>query len=180
MDSMQALVLQTAGAPFRLADLPLPEPTAGQVLVRIHASGVNALDTKIWAGQAAHARHPLPAILGLDMAGVVERVGPALTEFQPGDEVYGMTGGVGGVPGTLAQFAAVDSRLLAPKPTTLSMRALGATPIDLAAEPVDAYVAKYTGGKGFDVVYDTVGGASLDTAFKAVGYTFDRATTRPW
>jgi len=230
---MKALVLDTAGASFRLAEVPRPEATAGKVLVRIHASGVNPLDTKIRAGQAAHARHPLPAILGLDMAGVVEQVGPGVTDFRPGDEVYGMTGGVGGIQGSLAEYAAVDSRLLAIKPTTLSMREAaavplifitaweglvdrvkldaqrnvlvlgagggvgqmaiqiarsigsevygldragkaesirnaGATPIDLAAESVDEYVAKYTGGKGFDVVYDTVGGNSLDTAFKAV------------
>jgi NADPH2:quinone reductase len=49
-----------------------------------------------------------------------------------------------------------------------SIRSMGATAIDLATETVDAYVAGYTGGTGFDVVYDTIGGASLDTAFKAV------------
>lgn len=233
MDTMKALILDTANAPFRLAEVPRPEAGRGQVLVRIRASGVNPLDTKIRAGQAAHARHPLPAILGMDLAGVVEQVGPGVTDFQRGDEVYGMTGGVGGIPGSLAQFAAVDSRLLAPKPAALSMREaaavplifitawvglvdrvrldgqrnvlvlgagggvgqmaiqiarsigsevygvdragkadlirnMGATPIDLATEPVDTFVTKYTGGKGFDVVYDTVGGTSLDTAFKAV------------
>jgi NADPH:quinone reductase-like Zn-dependent oxidoreductase len=64
--------------------------------VRIHASGVNPLDTKIRAGQAPHARQPLPAVLGLDMAGVVEEVGPGVEGFRAGDEVYGMVGGVGG------------------------------------------------------------------------------------
>ena len=230
---MKALMLDSYGAPFRLAEVPRPAAGAGQVLVRIRASGVNPLDTKIRAGQAAHARHPVPAILGIDLAGVVEKVGPNVTDFTEGDEVYGMTGGVGGIPGSLAEYAAVDVRLLAPKPATLSMREaaavplifitaweglvsrvkldpkrnvlvlgagggvgqmaiqiarsigsdvygvdragkadsirrLGATPIDLACETVDDYVAKYTGGKGFDVVYDTVGGTSLDTAFKAV------------
>ena len=233
MDTMKALILENYGAPFRLVDMPRPAAAAGQVLVRIRASGVNPLDIKIRAGQAGHARHPLPAILGMDLAGVVEEVGPGVTDFQRGDEVFGMTGGVGGVQGSLAEFAAVDSRLLAPKPANLSMReaaalplvfitaweglvdradlspqrnvlvlgggggvghmviqiarsigsevyavdgaakadsirSMGATPIDLANETVDAYVAKYSGGKGFDVVYDTVGGASLDTAFQAV------------
>jgi len=222
MATMQALVLDEVGGPFRLAELPRPEAGAGQVLIRIRASGVNPLDTKIRAGQAAHARHPLPAILGLDMAGVVEQVGPGVTAFQRGDEVYGMTGGVGGVQGSLAEFAAVDSRLLAPKPTTLSMREAAAVPLifitaweglvdrveldgkrtvlvlgaaggvgqmaiqiarsigsevygfdrpakadfirSLGATPIDLG----TGGENFDVVYDTVGGASLDNAFKAV------------
>ena len=59
------------------------------MLVRIHASGVNPLDTKIRAGKAEHAKQPLPAVLGLDMAGTVEEVGPGVAAFRPGDEVYG-------------------------------------------------------------------------------------------
>ncbi len=196
--------------------------------MRIRASGVNPLDTKIRAGKAAHARHPLPAVLGIDLAGTVEAVGEGVTAFRPGDEVYGMTGGVGGVQGSLAEFAAVDARLLAVKPAQLSMReaaalplafitaweglvdranvhagqkvlvlggaggvghvaeakgaevfavdgaakadylaSLGATPVD-RAEAVEDYVARHTAGKGFDIVYDTVGGEGLDNAFKAV------------
>ena len=230
---MTAAVLETHGAAFRLAAVARPTAAAGQVLVRIKASGVNPLDTKIHAGQAAHARQPLPAILGIDLAGIVEAVGAGVTGFQRGDEVYGMTGGVGGLQGSLAEFAAVDARLLAPKPANLSWREaaalplifitaweglvdragvqagqkvlvlggaggvghiavqiaraygaevfavdgaakkdfliqFGATPIDHRALTVEQYVAEYTGGRGFDVVYDTVGGASLDAAFKAV------------
>src|SRR3954470_12147862 len=120
--SMQAAILEAHGAPFRLARIPRPEPGPGEVLVRIHASGVNPLDVKIHAGAADHARHPLPAVLGLDLAGVVEAVGTGVTRFRPGDEVYGMTGGVGGHPGSLAEFAAVDAQLLALKPDRFSMR----------------------------------------------------------
>ena len=230
---MTAAVLETHGAAFRLTQVARPTAAAGQVLVRIKASGVNPLDTKIHAGQAAHARQPLPAILGIDLAGVVEAVGAGVTGFRHGDEVYGMTGGVGGLQGSLAEFAAVDARLLAPKPANLGWREaaalplifitaweglvdragvqagqkvlvlggaggvghivvqiarahgadvfavdgaakkdfltrLGATPIDYRELTVEQYVAEHTGGRGFDVVYDTVGGASLDTAFKAV------------
>lgn len=68
-------------------------------------------------GEAAHAKQPLPAVLGLDMAGTVEEVGPGVTTFSPGDEVYGMVGGVGGEQGTLAEFVAVDANLLALKPS---------------------------------------------------------------
>ncbi len=75
-----------------------PVAGPGQVLVRIRASGVNPLDIKIAAGQAAHARAVLPAVLGVDLAGVVDAVGPGVTAFKVGDEVYGMTGG-GGVQG---------------------------------------------------------------------------------
>lgn len=125
---MKALVVETASGPFRLVEIPRPVPGPGEVLVKIHASGVNPLDTKIWAGAAAHARHPLPAILGLDLAGIVEAVGEGVA-FRAGDEVYGMTGGVGGVQGSLAEYAAVDSRLIAKKPANLSMREAAALPL---------------------------------------------------
>ncbi|MDR9775698.1 zinc-dependent alcohol dehydrogenase family protein [Rhizobium hidalgonense] len=230
--TMKALLAESPNSPLRIADLQRPVPGEAQVLVRIKASGVNPLDLKIRAGNAAHARHPLPAIVGIDMAGVVEEVGIGVSGFRRGDAVYGMTGGVGGVQGSLADFAAVDAALLAPKPQNLSMReaaalplisitaweglvdragvragqkllviggggvghivaqiakaagakayvvdgaskadylaGLGATPIDRDAETVEYYVAKHTGGKGFDLVYDTVGGQGLDTAFRAV------------
>lgn len=231
--SMQAAVLENHGAPFRLASIPRPVPQPGQVLVQIKASGVNPLDLKIRAGAAEHARHPLPAILGIDMAGVVAALGAGVTDFRVGDEVYGMTGGVGGVQGSLAGYAAVDARLLALKPAHFSMREaaslplvfitaweglvdrahvsagqtvlvqggaggvgsmaiqiarafgatvfatdagvrshisrqLGATAIDHELMSVEDYVAVHTAGRGFDVVYNTGGGASLDASFKAV------------
>jgi len=218
---------------FIEAVVPDPIAKAGEVLVRIHASGVNPLDTKIRAGQAAHAKQPLPAVLGLDMAGVVEEVGEGVTGFKRGDEVFGMIGGVGGLQGSLAGLVAADARLLAHKPAKLSMReaaalplsvitaweglvdraaihagqkvlihagaggvghiavqiakafgaevfatvspdktsivaGLGATPIDYQALSVQEYVAKYTDGAGFDVIYDTVGGRTLDDSFAAV------------
>lgn len=229
---MQAAILDQHHAAFRIATVSLPQPGPGEVRVRIMASGVNPLDTKIHAGQAAHAKHPLPAILGLDMAGVVDEVGEGVTGFRRGDEVYGMVGGVGGHQGTLAGQAVVDADLLAIKPANLSMREaaalplivitaweglvdrmavtagdivlvqggaggvghiavqiaaargaqvyatgsshqratielLGATFID-RAEPVEAYVARLTGGEGFDKVYDTAGGPALDASFLAV------------
>jgi hypothetical protein len=126
---MQAAILDAAKQPFRLASVDRPTAKSGEVLVRIKASGVNPLDTKIRAGQAAHARHPLPAILGIDLAGTVEAVGPDVTAFRAGDDVYGMTGGVGGNQGSLAEYAAVDADLLAPKPSRLSMREAAALPL---------------------------------------------------
>ncbi|MBP0600371.1 zinc-dependent alcohol dehydrogenase family protein [Herbaspirillum sp. LeCh32-8] len=231
-NTMQAAVLQRFGAPLALTEVEIPPLRPGQVLVRVAASGVNPLDTKIQAGNAAHAQASLPAILGIDLAGTMEAVHAGETRFQPGDEVYGMTGGVGGVPGSLAQFAAVDADLLAIKPRTLDMRqaaalplifitaweglvdrarvhagqkvlvhggaggvghmavqvalaagaevyatgsaeqrnvieSLGATFINYRTQSVDDYVALHTGGEGFDVVYDTVGGATLDASFAA-------------
>jgi NADPH:quinone reductase len=229
---MRAAIADVANAPFRIAEIPRPVPGPGEILVRIAASAVNPLDTKIRAAAAPHARQALPAILGLDMAGTVEATGPGVTNFRPRDEVYGMVGGVGGVPGTLAQYAAVDADLLARKPANLSMRqaaalplititaweglvdrmkiaagqtvliqggaggvghiviqlaralgaqtfatgssgsrafieSLGATFID-RHQPTADFVARLTNGTGFDLVYDTAGGAALDAAFAAV------------
>lgn len=127
--SMKAARVETNDGPFRLTQIARPTLNQGEVLVRIHASGVNPLDTKIRAGAAAHARHPLPAILGLDLAGVVEEVASDVTAFRRGDAVYGMTGGVGGIQGTLAEYAAVDARLLAHKPSNLTMREAAALPL---------------------------------------------------
>lgn len=127
--TFRALRVEQAGGEFTAVDLPLPALAAGEARVRIHASGVNPLDTKIRAGQAAHARQPLPAVLGIDLAGVVEAVGPGVTAWRPGDEVYAMAGGIGGLQGTLAESIAVDVRLLARKPTRLTMREAAALPL---------------------------------------------------
>jgi len=126
---MQALILENYNTPYRLSTIPTPSPAKGQVLVKIKASGVNPLDLKIQAGQAAHARTVLPAILGLDLAGIVEKVGEGVTQFTAGEEVYGMTGGVAGIQGSLAGYAAVDADLLARKPHNLTMREAAAIPL---------------------------------------------------
>jgi NADPH2:quinone reductase len=229
---MDALVLHGPNAPFTRASIARPEPVAGEVLVRIKASSVNPLDLKIRSGNAAHAKHPFPAILGMDLAGTIEALGAGESRFAVGDDVYGLAGGVGGLQGSLAQFAAVDASLLAPKPSNLSMREaaalplvfitaweglvdraqvqarqkvlvlgaggvgamaiqiasafgaevfavdkaakgdiierLGATAIDREQTPPQEYVGDHTSGHGFDIVYDTVGGVALDTAFNAV------------
>lgn len=135
--NMQALVLNRYNGPLELTEISIPQPAHGQVRVRIAASGLNPLDTKIRAGSAAHAKHPLPLVLGIDMAGVVDAVGSGVTAFKVGDEVYGMTGGVGGLQGSLAQYAAVDADLLAIKPANLSMREAAALPL--------AFITSYSG-----------------------------------
>jgi NADPH:quinone reductase len=65
----------------------------------------------------------------MDLAGTVEAVAPGVTTFKAGDDVYGMAGGIGGLQGTLAEFAALDADLLALKPTKLSMREAAAMPL---------------------------------------------------
>lgn len=127
--TMRAMMVEAPDAPFRSVEIPMPVALPGQVVVRIHASGVNPLDTKIRAGAAGHARHPLPAILGIDLAGTVDHVGEGVTDFAQGDAVWAMGGGVAGVQGSMAEYMAVDMRLLAKKPAKLSMREAAALPL---------------------------------------------------
>lgn len=128
--TMTALVLEKFGDDkFTDAQLPVPQPQDGQVLVRIHASGVNPIDYKIRLGEAPYAMPVLPAVIGTDMAGDVVAVGEGVTHFNVGDEVYGLTGGVRGLQGSLAEYAAVDADLLAIKPRNLSMREAAALPL---------------------------------------------------
>ncbi|MDB5959666.1 MAG: quinone oxidoreductase [Massilia sp.] len=128
-NTMRAVVLNAYETTPQLQDIARPGAGHGHVLVRIEASGVNPVDIKIAAGKAAHARAVLPAILGIDLAGVVEAVGAGVTDFEVGDEVYGMAGGIGGVQGSLAEYASVDADLLAVKPKNMSMREAAALPL---------------------------------------------------
>jgi NADPH2:quinone reductase len=126
---MKALILTEFNTPYQLKEIDKPMAGNGEVLVKIIASGINPLDLKIQAGQAAHAKAVLPSILGIDMAGIVEAVGGGVTGFKIGDEVYGMTGGIASVQGSLAQYAAVDTDLLALKPSNLAMKEAAALPL---------------------------------------------------
>jgi NADPH2:quinone reductase len=99
---MKAIRVHEFGGPevLRLEEVPTPQPGSGEVLVRIHAVGVNPVETYIRAGK--YARLPaLPYTPGNDGAGVVEQVGADVTEFRQGDRVY--TGG--SVSGTYAELA---------------------------------------------------------------------------
>src|ERR1700750_517909 len=110
-NNMKAVVLNSFGEAPVLQTVDTPVPQAGQVLIKLKASGVNPLDVKIMAGEGKHAQVTLPAIIGLDGAGIVEAVGEGVTGFKPGDAVYGMMGGVGSNPGTQAEYIAADARL---------------------------------------------------------------------
>jgi NADPH2:quinone reductase len=129
-ETMRAMVVDDfATGTFRLVEVERPQPRAGEVLIRIVASGVNPLDSKIRTGKAPHGGMHAPAILGTDLSGVVESVGAEVTEFQAGDELFAFAGGVAGVPGSLAEFAVADAALLAKKPRTLSHREAAALPL---------------------------------------------------
>ncbi|OOQ57305.1 zinc-dependent alcohol dehydrogenase family protein [Mucilaginibacter pedocola] len=148
---MKALVLENYNASFVLKDIDKPASKPGEVLVKVKASGINPLDLKIKAGQAAHAHTQLPAILGIDMAGVVEAVGEGITPFKPGDRVFGMTGGIAGIPGSLAEYASVDAALLAKMPANISFKQAAALPLVLITA-WEALVDKANVGPGKTVL----------------------------
>lgn len=86
---MKAILVRQFGGPevLKLEDVPTPKPQAGQVLVRVHAAGVNPYDTYMRAGTYA-IKPPLPYTPGSDAAGAVEAVGPGVSKVKPGDRVY--------------------------------------------------------------------------------------------
>jgi NADPH:quinone reductase-like Zn-dependent oxidoreductase len=122
---MKAVVRDRYGPPevMRLEEVRVPTPRAGQVLVRVVATSVNLSDWEGLNGWPAYARfgglfRPSRRILGSDIAGVVEAVGPGVTGLRPGDEVYGdilMT------PGGFAEYAVAPEHTLALKPAELSV-----------------------------------------------------------
>jgi len=224
--------------------LDKPKNKAGHLLVKVAATSVNTVDTMIrqMGTELGPLAPELPAILGMDFAGVVEEVGEGVTQFSVGDEVYGCAGGLGQLPGTLAEYMVADANLVALKPKSLSMKeaaalplvgitayegltranagrdqrilvhggagsvghvalqlakalganvyatvsnnaqfdlieSLGATPINYKEESVSDYVNRYTDGNGFDVVFDSVGGANMANSFDAAALNGQVAST---
>ena len=242
---MKASTITSYGetANFETVELPKPTPTAGHVIVRIAASSVNTVDTMIRSMGAELPLSPkLPAILGMDFAGVVEAVGEGVTAFAVGDEVFGCAGGLADLQGALAEFMLADAQLIAHKPKSISMReaaamplvditayegleragvktgqkvlvqggaggvghlalqlakhfgadvygtgtgdvqlsvinGYGATAIDFATTKIADYVEQFTDGAGFDVIFDTVGGANMTNSFEAAALNANIAST---
>src|SRR4051812_21825738 len=106
-------------------DLPRPEPTGHDLLVRVEAVSVNPVDTKV-----RMRAQPEPGqwkVLGWDAAGTVEAVGPAVTLFRPGEAVF--YAGALGRPGTNAEFHLVDERIVGHKPASLGFAEAAALPL---------------------------------------------------
>jgi NADPH2:quinone reductase len=233
---MKAVAIKKFGEPgvLEVIDLPKPMVMPGHLLIAVKATSVNPLDCKIRSGQVADLAPAFPAVLQGDVAGVVVEVGPHVSGFNVGDEVFGYAGGVKGTGGALAEFMIADAKCLAHKPKNLSfaqaaalplvtitawmalfdkarvqplqkllihgglggvghiavqlahargievfatigkeedfsqVQKLGAShPICYKKETVKEYVDRLTLGKGFDVIFDTVGGKNLDLSFEA-------------
>ncbi|MDP2698072.1 zinc-dependent alcohol dehydrogenase family protein [Thalassospira sp.] len=224
---MKAQILNSFGGPesFELRDLPTPAPQAGQVLVRVHATSINPLDYQVRRGDYRDLV-PLPAITGHDVSGVIESVGPGVTSFVPGDEVW-YTPQIFDGDGSYAEYHVASENIIGRKPGALShleaaslslvggtawealigrvalrvgesilihggaggvghvaiqiAKAIGAkvfttvrednfefarsvgadVVIDYTKEDYISAILRETGGKGVDVVFDTLGGDTL-------------------
>jgi NADPH2:quinone reductase len=118
---MKAAFIQQPGPPesITFGELPKPSPTGRQVLVKVAAVAVNPIDTYIRSG-TVKMDLPRPFIVGCDLAGVVEAVGPQAKRFRAGQRVWGSNQGLLGRQGTFAEYAAVDEDWLYPTPDGVS------------------------------------------------------------
>ena len=242
---MKAMIIKQFGNAdvFELSGMETPRVKPGHVLVRIAATSVNTVDTMIrQMGKELPISPEFPAILGMDFAGTVEAVGDGVSGYVPGDDVYGCAGGLGDLPGTLAEYMVADANLIAHKPKKLTMREaaalplvgitayeglmragicqgqkvlvhggsggvghvalqlarhfkasvfatgggdkqlaliekLGARAINYKTEKVEDYVAEHTGGQGFEIVFDSVGGENMINSFEAAALNGHVAST---
>jgi NADPH:quinone reductase-like Zn-dependent oxidoreductase len=132
---MKAIVIDHYGPPqdLRLAEFPTPEPRPGEVLVRVRASSVNAADWHLMRADPFlirlmfGLRRPRFRILGADVAGEVLAVGPGVTQFKPGDAVFGCLSG--GAWGAFAEYVCAPAAALALKPGRCSFEQAAASPL---------------------------------------------------
>src|SRR5437667_5041661 len=118
---MKAAFIEQTGPPENITfgDLPKPSPAGKQVLVKVAAVAVNPIDTYIRSG-GVKLDLPRPFIVGCDLAGIVEAVGPQAKRLKPGTRVWGSNQGLLGRQGTFAEYAAVDEDWLYPTPQGVS------------------------------------------------------------
>lgn len=129
---MKAIVLEEFGGPdvLEYKDIAAPSPAAGQVLVKVHAAGVNPADWKMREGYLAQAfTHQLPVIPGWEMAGTVDSVGDGVSTFQPGDPVYSYNRMDVVQYGTFAEYSLANADMLAPMPTNLDYPTAATIPL---------------------------------------------------
>jgi NADPH:quinone reductase len=130
---VKAIVLHAPGNPDMLQIQQIPEPTIRrdtELLVRLKAAGVNPIDTKL-RQRGTFYPEQMPAILGCDGAGIVEAIGAGVQDFRVGDRVYFCHGGLGGHPGTYAEYATIDEKFVAPMPRSFSFAEAAAVPLVL-------------------------------------------------
>jgi NADPH:quinone reductase-like Zn-dependent oxidoreductase len=131
---MKAIRMHSYGGPevLQYEDAPRPRLQEGEVLIRVHAAGVNPLDWKVRSGSLkGFIQHQLPLTPGWDVSGVVEEVGPGVSQFMKGDKVFAMADPTR--DGAYADYIAVRATALALKPNSLHHVRAAATPVSALA-----------------------------------------------
>jgi NADPH:quinone reductase-like Zn-dependent oxidoreductase len=125
---MRAARIHRFGPPevIVIDDVPRPPPASGEVLVRVASAGVGPWDAWI-RGQRSVVHVDLPITLGSDLSGIVESVGPEVSQFAPGDEVWGVTNP--NFVGAYAEFAVAKATMIAQKPKSLSFPQAASAPV---------------------------------------------------
>jgi len=130
---MKAMLMTTAGGPevLTLQNIEKPElPSPHHLRVKLSAAGINPLDAKLRA-KPVYYPDKLPAILGCDGAGIVEKTGSAVTRFKEGDAVYFCNGGIGDEPGCYAEYTTLHEEYCAASPANLGLQDSAALPLVL-------------------------------------------------
>jgi NADPH:quinone reductase-like Zn-dependent oxidoreductase len=131
-EHMRAIAIEQFGGPetLKLMDLPTPEPAAGEVRIRVVASGVNPVDWKIREGKLAKALpHHFPLVPGWECAGVVDAAGEGASRFRRGDAVYAYTRKPAVQGGTYAEYVVVPESFVADKPASLLFHEAAGVPL---------------------------------------------------
>ncbi|WP_017652964.1 zinc-dependent alcohol dehydrogenase family protein [Fortiea contorta] len=141
---MKAALMTAAGnsGVLQLQEVPQPTPKSTELLIRLVAAGVNPIDTKL-RHRGTFYPQQMPAILGCDGAGIVEKVGADVRNFRPGDAVYFCYGGLGAHQGNYAEYNVVDERFVARKPSSITFAEAAAAPLVL----ITAWEALYERGR---------------------------------
>ncbi|WP_201004608.1 zinc-dependent alcohol dehydrogenase family protein [Pseudomonas cichorii] len=128
---MKAIAINQHGDCHVFIEIDTTDPVArpGHVIIDVRATSVNPVDTKIRRGSEGTDGLTFPAILHIDVSGVISSVGDGVTRFKPGDEVYGCFGGIVGIPGALADQMEADANMLALKPESLSFGEAASLPL---------------------------------------------------
>jgi len=128
---MRAAVIDGTGGPdvLRIADVPVPEPAAGEVLIRVVCAGVNPADWKCREGYLGHfMRYSFPFVIGFDVSGVVAAVGEGVTGWKPGERVFAQTDVGAGKWGSYADYVTVNQDSVVAIPDSLGYAEAAAVP----------------------------------------------------
>jgi NADPH:quinone reductase-like Zn-dependent oxidoreductase len=126
---MKAFAMDEFGQPGSLHELPVPEPAEGQVRVRVAVAGLNPFDNAVVQGYLKdQMEHRFPLVPGMDGSGTVDAVGPGVSAWSVGDDVFGSVGKGYLGEGTLAEFVTMSAGTIARKPSTLEHATAAAIP----------------------------------------------------